>query len=229
MNSTSLYFKALLLLYAVVLLACQHERTGDNAGETCPYDTSLAGMKEWYYFKTGSWWIYQEENTGMMDTVRVYDDFEGFSTNGYDAFSHKVSHSYDGYNIEYYYNSSWDGQSEVNPDCICKQMHKSRFRPGDYVGECSPFLYPNYNGNRGAILDVVNGIWFQGRTTLSFPMSIEIGNNIYSNCAKWKVDADISMNGDSATYILSKNIGIIQIEYPQSNQLWNLLDWHVIQ
>jgi hypothetical protein len=187
-------------------------------------------MKEWYFFKTGTWWVYRERNGGMLDTVTVYEHSEGISSGGFDAFSYGESHSYDHYDIQYWYNSSFDGENGVDPNCINRRLSKSRYRPGDYVGQCEPFLYPIYNGNKGGILGFLDDGTHSGWTYLSYPYSITYeSGEMLDSLMRWEVDTDISMNGPPAVYIIQKNKGIIQAEYPDSNQVWELVSSHIIQ
>ena len=62
------------------LSRCKHE----PPEQTCQYDSSLEEMKKWYFFKTGSYWIYEEVNSGARDTVTVYFHEEGVSSGGFD-------------------------------------------------------------------------------------------------------------------------------------------------
>lgn len=59
-----------LSLLCVGLSRCKHE----PPEQPCQYDSSLEEMKKWYFFKTGSYWIYEEVNSGARDTVTVYFD-----------------------------------------------------------------------------------------------------------------------------------------------------------
>lgn len=229
MNRTTLLFRILTFVLTLVAFGCRREPRLGSEYE-CPCDTSIAGMKEWYFFKTGTWWVYRERNGGMLDTVTVYEHSEGISSGGFDAFSYRESHSYDHYDIQYWYNSSFDASNGVDPNCISRRLAKSRYRPGDYVGECKPFLYPIYDGNFVEISGYSNDGPHTGLSSLSFPflLNIENGNDLDS-LMKWKLDADLSMGGQPTTFMIQKNKGIIQAEYPDSNQVWELVSSHIIQ
>jgi hypothetical protein len=54
--------------------SCRHEPPGE-ASNNCAYDCSLEEMKNYYFFKTGTWWVYEEVDTGVLDTLQVYEDY----------------------------------------------------------------------------------------------------------------------------------------------------------
>jgi hypothetical protein len=216
-------FVWLFFLFFALLLSCKKPQPHEPQESIC--DDSLENMKDWYFFKTGSWWIYREENTGMVDTVTVYSYSE--SANHVYMFTH---HTHDGYDIRYRYNSSWDRECYPLTNCTCKQINKSRTRPGDFVGDCFPFLYPIYEGNTNGIYGWVDDGEHWGHSVVHLQnQSFIIEEDTIGTPVRWDVDTDISMNGQPAVYYFIKNIGMVQMEYPDSSQVWKLYQWQVIQ
>ena len=88
-------------LFLLLLTTCKHKCEKDPDAKGCPdccEDQSLEGMKDYFYFKTGTWWVYQEQNSGALDTVEVYYDEAG-TFGGYDDFQWKATSSFFEYNF----------------------------------------------------------------------------------------------------------------------------------
>ena len=94
-----------LLAICFILSCCKHEPPTEPA-EECQYDNNIGEMKRWYYFKVGTWWVYQEETTGALDTITVYYNVDGFDS-GIDYFEWYGHSTYDGYNYKYPYSNQF--------------------------------------------------------------------------------------------------------------------------
>ena len=219
-------FVWLFFLFFALLLSCKKPQPHEPQESIC--DDSLENMKDWYFFKTGSWWIYREENTGMVDTVTVYS----YSETPYGENNLVIEsiewHSHDNHSVVYYLDQSIVDICNLIPSCNCFYIERSRYIPGDFVGAFYAFTYPMLDQNYVSIFEYVNGGVYEGYSTLSYPyLPFIINADTLTETAKWNVEADISMNGQPATYTIVKNIGIVEIEYPDSNYVWKLVDWRI--
>jgi hypothetical protein len=219
-------FVWLFFLFFALLLSCKKPQP--NEPQESIGDDSLENMKDWYFFKTGSWWIYREENTGMVDTVTVYSYSEALYGENNLAIESFEWHSHDNHSVVYRFNAI--DECNLHPECKCLYIQRSRSKPGDFVGAFNAFTYPMLDQNYHSIFAYVNGGVYEGYCTLSYPfLPFIINADTLTETAKWNIEADISMNGQPATYTIAKNIGIVEIEYPDSNYVWKLVDWHVLQ
>jgi len=208
-----------LALLCMVLANCRHDP--DPEPEFCEYDSSVEEMKKWYYFKTGTWWVYQEQTTGDLDTVTVFDNSAGVS-GGFDFFNYYVHHSHDGFDVNYYFNSSFSIHCLTETKCTCHKVLRSRYEPGNFVGEGWIFLYPLIEGNYTAS----NGGWCTLDTMHS---AYSVNSIIYSNVSQWDIPNDDSEDDVHTKYWIGKNFGIVRRKNLSTNMDWILIESIIIQ
>lgn len=207
-----------------VLANCRHEPPPEPT-PLCQYDSSIEEMKKWYYFEEGTQWIYQELTTGELDTATVYDSNEG------DAwFDYYVIHSKGNWIVNYYFDTSWSIYCLTSKQCTCHKIFRSRYRPGEVVGEGGIFVYPNIVGNYNNIVGFPNGQLTSGTTTLTnIDMQFVIGSDTIEEVIRWDVTSDQSISGWPANYQIGKHLGILKMEFPHTNEEWNLLEYQITQ
>jgi hypothetical protein len=210
---------SLLCLFLLLLLVCcKHE----PPPKVCQYDSSVEEMKKWYYFKTGTWWVYQEQNTGVLDTITVYYDWEGLSQSGYDGFEWYANGSLDGFNYKYRFNSSYSIHCLSEKECTCHKLNRSKTQPGNFVGDAFIFLYPIIKGN---YTGSGSGVSFVKEVFSSF----DILDSTFNDVALWEVEDDPSEDGEHSLYWIAKNVGIVGIEKTNAVETWNLINYSIIQ
>ncbi len=213
----------------VVLATCKHEPPPDPPA-VCQYDSSVEEMKKWYYFKTGTWWVYEEQTTGDLDTITVYYDWEGTNGDGTVGFETWGNSSYDGFNYKYNFNSSFSIHCLTAEECTCHKVKRAKTMPGNFVGEAQIFLYPLIEGNYNNISGYPNGQSTPGTTTSTdVDLSFAIGNDTIQNVVRWDVTTDQSIEGWPSLYLIAEDIGIVQREHPHTDEIWKLIDYHIIQ
>jgi hypothetical protein len=200
----------------VVLATCKHEPPPEPP-KVCQYDSSIEEMKKWYYFKTGTQWIYQEQTTGELDTVTVYDHADGSDWLDFYEF-----HTYGGWLVNYWHDPSWSFPCLTTNECTCHKVFRSRFKPGNFVGESYMFLFPvilhNYTYSDGGICQITE-------MYNEYPLN----SNIYYDVAEWDMEEDNSEENAHMKYWVSKNFGVIQIENIDLGTKWSLINSNIIQ
>jgi hypothetical protein len=185
--------------------------------------------ENWYFFKTGSYWIYEEVNSGARDTVTVYFDEEGVSSGGFDFWTMKTYSTYYDYDFNYRFNDSYTVNCLTSRNCQCKKVNRSKVRPGDFVADEDIFAYPIIIGNYLNLLG-------SGQSVVETKMdSMVIGTNTFfdlslwsaSNCLTEKIDPISWDDGAIAKFTFSKGIWIIQKEIPEYNQIWQLTEFTI--
>ena len=211
-----------LALLCIALSNCRHDP--DPEPEFCEYDSSVEEMKKWYYFKTGTWWVYEEATSGELDTVTVYNN-EDNSPYSFEVYMH---HSFDGYNVEYYFTSGHSIHCLTRRSCLCHKVLRSRFMPGDFAGESNIFLYPLIEGNYNNLTNLTGT---QGATTtlLDVWSGFELNGIPYTLTVLWDVTIDSSQDDAHTQYILGKNSGILQRKIIDQNEVWSLIESNIIQ
>lgn len=219
---------AFLSLLAIALVTCRKPDPDPQPPAVCHYDSSVEEMKKWYYFKTGTWWVYQEQTTGALDTIIVYYDWEGFNTSGTEGFETWCTSSYDGFNYKYYFNSSYSIHCLTAPACNCHKVGRAKTMPGNFVGEGWLFLYPLIEGNYSYQISSDGNEYGQTVSTQVLDSLVFHGQQ-YGSVVIWEVDLDGSEGDVPAVYTIAKNKGIIHYEYPESNEAWVMIECNIIQ
>jgi hypothetical protein len=217
----------LSLALALSLVKCKHEPVIDPNGPQCGEATTIDEMMEWVYFKTGTYWVYREQNSGTSDTVTVYYDYNGVHPSGNRDFVVKMLSSLDGYTYEYWFNDSWSGDCSLFPGCFCRVVDCDKYKPGDYAGGNHVFVFPLRIGNRAGQLgpNLTSGF----TEVIQHENNLFINDSLFKNVFTFRLDFSIQHNRNLAYYKLCQNIGIIQKEIPEFKENWLLTEYQIIQ
>jgi hypothetical protein len=219
----------LLLALCFALSNCKHEPPPEEP-KVCQYDSSVEEMKKWYYFKTGTWWVYQEQTTGELDTITVYYDWEGTNGDGTVGFEWYANSSWDGYDQFYTFNDSYSIHCLSTEECTCHKVERVRGQAGDFVGAGQIFLYPLIEGNYNNLIGFPNGQITGGTSTITdLDLNFILDNEIIQNVVRWDITTDQSIEGWPSVYLIAEDIGIVQREHSHTNELWKLINYHIIQ
>jgi len=179
-------------------------------------------MKNWYYFKTGSWWVYQEQTTGDLDTVTVYYDWAGFNTSGTQGFEWYCNSSFDGFNYKYRFNDSYSIHCLTAAECTCHKVSRSKTQPGNFVGEGWIFLFPLIEGNYTA-----SGTGWC--TLISLYPEYTVGSLTYFNVAEWDIPDDDSEQNVHMKYWIGENAGIVRYQNINLKTDWVCISSIIVQ
>lgn len=227
MTSKSAYISLLVLI--LLLLGCKKDKvpcttcpTGPGAG--CE---DIQNVKHFFHFKVGSWWVYEEESSGLRDSVYVTSAAENPNNYNFDV---EVYSEFQDYSYHY-----WPEYYSVNgcPDngVICKRcltVKGSKYKPGDFVGEGRCFLFipelgdymgvPNtqFENNQIQVEGILDSVEFV--TNLKFARTIKIH------------ELNTFIEGIQPTnHYFSEGVGLVRKELLDSNQVWNLVDYYIAQ
>jgi hypothetical protein len=222
------YFHILFLFcLCTVLSTCKHEPEIDPNSSYCGEATTIDEMMEWVYFKTGTYWIYEEQNSGALDTMTVYFDYSGISNTGNREFVVKMESSRDGYTYEYWFNDAWSGECGTRGGCLCRVVDCEKYIPGDFVGGNHVFIFPlfvdNRAGQHGQDLDFGYSRIVEKIDTLI------LSGTLFLNVYEYSFDYSVQHDYESAEYYLVKNFGIIQKRINSINENWELIEYAINQ
>ena len=223
------YFYIILAsVLCLTLTTCKHKPEIDPEATDCGEATTIDEMMEWVYFKTGTYWIYEEQNTGTLDTMTVYYDYNGVSSTGNREFVVKMESSLDGYTYEYWFNDAWSNKCDTYfTDCFCRVVDCDKFIPGDYAGGNHVFIFPlkvgNQTGQSGYNLE------FGPSKIIAHFESDTMHTMVFSNVYEIHQAFSPQHNYEESTYKMSYAIGIIQKIIPQFSENWELIEYQIIQ
>jgi hypothetical protein len=220
----SRFLKMIVFVLLVVVSSCTHE-TKEPEPVPCPYNSDYEEMKDWYYFKEGTYWVYEEESTGDLDTLYVFSDSES-SDNFFEWYA--IS-SRDGYTYNYWFNIANTTFCLSQEGCTCNRIKRSKAKPGDFVGESMPFLYPLIINDYIYVVGYPNGQITSGTSSLVAATEFILPNDSTIDTFRWEVSADQSNSGFPSNYEIGKNVGFVRIEYPDENLSWRLIEMNILQ
>lgn len=185
----------------------------------------VSDVKNWLYFQSGTYWIYEEATSGAIDSVYVtsntYDD--GNSQSAF--FRCETFSSYYNYYFNYLSDNSNLCDNTFWGEKRCIIVRRSKYYPGDFVGETITFFYRPRTGdygytwnNTGSITSVENCL-----------DSLVIDSSIYYQVSVMKETINITEERQSTKFYYSEHIGIIKKELLDSNQVWNLIRYNIVQ
>jgi hypothetical protein len=214
-----------LLLCTLILLGCKKDEPSscqETGNENCE---DIQNVKNFFYFKVGSYWVYEEETSGDLDTVYVTEASENPSNYDFDV---RVYSTYQ----DYYYHF-WPEYFPGNNGCpdngsICKRclsVKRSKYKPGDFVAESKCFFFiptlgafdynPNsINSNNIVVIEQVLANYMINQ--LEFNRTVKIHE-----------DNLLMQDYQETNHYFSENVGLTRKELIDSNQVWNLIDYYI--
>lgn len=187
----------------------------------------IQGVKDFFFFKEGSWWVYQEEGSGELDTISV--TIAAHDPNSYN-FDIRVYSSFEDYSYHFWPVSSQSSPSAHCPDIgticdRCLKVKRSKYKPGEFVSEATCFFYLpevgqhdlNWNylflGNEVRTDSIMDSLTISG---FNFGSSVRI---FEQSCV---------MEGYQPTYhYFSRDVGLVKKELLFDAKVWNLVDFYI--
>jgi len=186
---------------------------------------SVLAAKEFFLFKEGSWWVYEEETSHERDSVYVT---EYVNSSSYD-FDMRVKSALTDYEYHYspFYVSGNQSCSQVNPVVgKCLYINRSKGKPGDYIGEGYCFFVNTVKGDWAYI---TGNIYFENNKISVEDSFQEYDLGILHFGKTYKIhELNTRIEGIQPTnHYYSEGVGLIKKELLDSNQVWNLVSYHI--
>jgi hypothetical protein len=227
---------SLVLLFALiaVLPSCKHtpEDVGGPELNIIECHPTIDSMRQWFFFRPGSWWVYQEESSGALDTIRVtyYDDSQ--SPGGNAQIVTQAVSSLDGYTYEYYFNDSWTRPTRQSAYCSHFQIGLAKHRLGDVAGEEYFFFYPFSFTDYLYVTDYDSPNYRRGKSFIDhYYIAYILGSqDTIHNAYRFILDYDVTNESRHSEYTWARGVGLVRKEFEgqaDSSLVWNLIDFNV--
>ena len=214
----NLHLTFILLIF--VIGACKKDTTPSNS-TPCTNCQSVNEAKDYFGFKVGTWWVYEEATSHERDSVYVTEstiDSTGYYFNV--TLYSPLQNYYYHYWPTYYGNISG---CSLNGFILkkCLFINRSKTKPGNFIGESNCFFIKYNNGD------------YSSEFNINFPNNKIIIDSIYDDFNSFgktvKVHelSTLVENNQPTNHYYSKNIGITRKEFIDSNQVWNLVNYHI--
>lgn len=210
-----LYF--ITFLGATALVSCHNDP--DPPIPSVDEAEMVRQLKEFTYFKEGSYWVYEDSATGDLDSMFVHyaDDGEGLNSDNekYYWFNCFIYSTRDSFEYHYTFHSSW---STSNP--YRSFVFREKTKPGDNVGQTRfvdfPFVLGRYF------------FWsYDSIQTHDVLDSVTLSAETYHDIAIITHTNDDSEQSPTE-YWVAQNVGIIRYEVADSNRIWRLVRKHIV-
>jgi len=223
-------YALLSLLFALCMsVSCKDKSPIEPAKDYClenpgSCETVMEG-KKYFAFGMGSWWVYEEENSGDRDSVYVTEAYNNPDNYDFDIRMYSTYQDYNYHIYPQYINTSWcslNGESAKK----CMFIHRSKGKIGDHVGEdCCFFI----NFKKGYSRNNSGNIYFVNNKIIveDIFQTFELGFLNFQKTVKIH-ELSTRIEGIQPTnHYYSKNVGLIRKELLDSNKVWNLVDYHI--
>lgn len=209
----------------LLITSCKKDKPQPEPCTTCH---SVTEAKDYFAFKVGSWWVYEEETTLERDSVYITES--AIDQGGYN-FNVRMYSTYE--DCYYHYWPSFidnlqgcDASSPVSKRCLF--VNKSQYQIPNYLYESQCFFI-NYKigdfkyTSAGSLEQCENNrIVFEN----IYP-EFTLLNDTYSKTIKIHEDCNIAAGEQPVNIYYAKGVGIIKKELMDSNRIWNLVNYHI--
>jgi hypothetical protein len=215
----------LLVLCTLILLGCKKDEPSscqETGNENCE---DIQNVKHFFYFKVGSYWVYEEETSGDLDTVYVTEASENPTNYDFDVRMYSTDQ-------DYYYHFWPDNVSGINGcstnGIICKwctTVKRSKYKPGDFVAEAKCFIFIPEVGQ-----STIN--WtVQYPSNKFYTESIDsiysIGSLNFERTIKIFEEHSYMDDYQPTNHFFSENVGLVRKELIDSSKIWNLVNYYI--
>ena len=224
MKNKLLYYALAFFIFSVCSCSC--DKSGDENIQ--PSFLIPQEVKDYTFFKEGTYWIYKDSASGIEDSVYVYYSYQEYDTLSannsyglapgiYEWFEVKTRSEF--YHYDYYYNLN---SSFISYSPLHVSVFREKSKPGDYVGATVCFIYPPTIG--------ITSYWYNDVTTVNnFYGNYNIGGNTYSNVVNIYETKNVTENDQKTHLFFAKNFGLVRKELIDSLQVWNMIRKNIIQ
>ena len=179
-------------------------------------------LKDWGLFKPGTYWIYKE------DVLNIYDTIEIYKLTNEKIQLDKKNQPNDYWEII----NSYAASSRLIDSCyfslvsfarVVDMIHENSDL-GEYLRKCYLVKPPPVQGDW-----VRNGSSDQINRFDTIYSTYKLGNFEFTNVVRANDNFNYFYLGTPTLIYSAKNIGIIRKEFPEYGQVWNLVDYHIVQ
>jgi len=224
MNKRLYLFGLLSVLLLGAGVSCKDKNPKPYCTENPGECQSVLAAKDFFLFKQGSWWVYEEATSHERDSMYVT---QYSNSNGYD-FDMRVKSSLTDYEYHYFPffaggNQSCSEAAPVVGKCI--YIKRSKYKPGDYIGEGNCF-FVNYKVGDWTYVPNVT-YWDNKIVIAELFSSFEMNDLVFGQTVKVNETKNFVEDNQSTNHFFSRNVGLVKVELLDSNQVWNLVSYHI--
>lgn len=208
------------LVFSIILSFASCHQDPQTPGPSVDEAEMVRQLKEYTYFKEGSYWVYQDSVTGDLDSMYVYyadaGEYLGSDQTKYYWFESDIYSTRDSFNYKHRFHSSWTSHNPYR-----SKVFRSKTKPSDYIGETILFEYPIVIGNH---------LYWGNDDTITTRMHLNnynVGALTFWDVVKVDQQSDVT-TAVPGSYFICKNFGIVE-QRVGSDHVWQLVRFHIVQ
>jgi hypothetical protein len=221
------HYFSLLIILGGLFTSCKEDPPLPFCAEFPEQCAEIRGVKDYFYFTEGTWWVYEEETSGERDSVYVTS-----AVNDLESYQFRTE-TYSTYN-EYEYNY-WsfggvkdDGFVEKEGNSLLVKLAKTK--PGDFVSESYCFIYYPAVGNHVASSSGGAPYYYNNQLLVhDFKTIYTYQEDSFENVVVMTEEHTASEEKQPTVKFYAEKVGLIRKELLDSNQVWNLVNFNISQ
>ncbi len=185
----------------------------------------------YFYFKQGSYWVYENDKTGEKDTFVVQQASRAWEDG-------PKSERYEGatsvqYNKKEQATYTYQVFTQGSAGCIkegskwpCYSLNCSKVFPGNVLGDSKSFFYPFKKGYGG------QADYSSQKSTITMANyfdSLIVSGTTHRKVMVANITNSLVANRKEVNFYWAENVGIVRKENLTDNQTWNLIYYQIIQ
>jgi hypothetical protein len=208
-----------------LLFSCKDKPITQPA-PACTTCHSISEAKDYFAFKFGSYWIYEEENSHERDSMYISESWINTNYDFYVTIKSQLTDFEYTYWPAYYLHAGQCSETGgVSGRCLYVKMVKGK--PYLHLGEANVFFINYKIGDydyTGSSLNYCsnNRIWI-GDVIPKF----KLGALNFSDVIRIDTDCEHAEGNQPTVKFYAKGVGIVRKELIDSNQVWNLVNYHI--
>lgn len=226
MSQKILFTGAIVFFSLLAFTGCKKDKVPSEPGPggTSPCE-DVRNIKHYFDFKPGSWWVYVEETSGDRDSVYITQEWNDPNTYDFDIRMYST--------FQDYYYHFWPSTPSVAQGCgdagvICQQcisVNRSKYKPGEFIGEGKCFLYQARTGS----YDHVPNVYFTNNQIIvdSIFSTFQLSGLSFNRTFCIRELSTFIEGVQPTNHYFSENVGLIRKELLDSGQVWNLVNYHI--
>ena len=210
---------------AGMAVSCKDKNKKTYCEENPSQCQSVLAAKDYFCFEVGSWWVYEEETSHERDSLYVY---ESYSNSGNYDFDVRIHSTLEDYNYHYWPiyvgGNNCSTVSPVQRKCIF--INRSKGKPGDFIGEDYCFFL---NARKGTYETVTGNIFYPNNKIFIEDVfdTYTVGALQFGKTYKIRELSTLVEGIQPTNHYFAQGVGLIRKELLDSNQVWNLVSYHI--
>jgi hypothetical protein len=189
-------------------------------------------IKDYMYFQPGTYWVYKDSASGVLDSVTVTEANSEMFTDMFDPPANKISHieerftvkTFSNYeNIEYFYNGKVIGGIDCNQNNVCAYVEREKIISGiPDEGYNNVLIYPFNIGLAGGTYTTISNKYD----------SLLVEGKYYKGVVEFYCSLNYTENNQPTYFYIAKNYGVIRKKiwvYNGSLGFWEWRTWELLR